>query len=95
MLAKTGKSQEVNGIVIILRKTSHAPSLTLQVCDFRAVASSYCLCSKQLLFVLEAATVCARSSCMRTIGTVWFMMRSDAFCTFLGWLSHFLHRFSQ
>ena len=42
------KSQEVNGIVIILNKTSHAPSLTLQVHDFQAVVSSYCLCSKQL-----------------------------------------------
>ena len=26
---------------------------------------------------------------MCTIGTVWFMMHSDAFFTFLGWLSHF------
>ena len=48
MLAKTGKSQEVNCKVIILKKTSHALSLTLQVRDFRAVASSYCLRSKQL-----------------------------------------------
>ena len=74
------KSQEVNGIVIILNKTSHALSLTLQFVIFKQ---------------LQAATVCARSSCMCTIGTVWFMMRSDAFFMFLGWLSHFLHHFSQ
>ena len=42
------KSQEVNGVVIILNKTSHTPSLTLQVRDFQAVVSSYCLCLKQL-----------------------------------------------
>jgi len=43
------KSQEVNGIVIILNKTSQAPSLTLQVVVFKQ---------------LWAATVCAQSSCV-------------------------------
>ena len=74
------KSQEVYDIVIILNKTSHALSLTLQFVIFKQV---------------QAATVCARSSCTCTIGTVWFMVCSDAFFTFLGWLSLFLHHFSQ
>jgi len=75
MLAKTGKSQEVNGIMIIIKKTSHALSLILQVRDFQAVASSYCLCSKQLYvhyrFMMHSDAFCT------------FYVGSLIFCTVL------------